>query len=207
MRNNVLAALAVACALASCGDDDSGQRPDTGISAHDEAVMLRIDTQVRKWNRAAAPWVKAFGGDDANRFLVVHERSLKPLNSVAARVEVGSRQIADRALRVLVIPIGDQYRRQFNGWWISEPQRGQETRKRSTRHSRGFDVPIAEKASSRLSWSTGSRSSAGTSRAAPVPSQALDLVSLPVRRTVLHRDRTRQPPAITRGASPSSACR
>jgi hypothetical protein len=114
MRNNVLAALAVACALASCGDDDSGQRPDTGISAHDEAVMLRIDTQVRKWNRAAAPWVKAFGGDDANRFLVVHERSLKPLNSVAARVEVGSRQIADRALRVLVIPIGDQYRGQFN---------------------------------------------------------------------------------------------
>jgi hypothetical protein len=198
MRNNVLAALAVACALASCGDDDSGQRPDTGISAHDEAVMLRIDTQVRKWNRAAAPWVKAFGGDDANRFLVVHERSLKPLNSVAARVEVGSRQIADRALRVLVIPIGDQYRRQFNAMVdIGAATRSGDQEaidaalKRLRRANR-------RKGGSRLSWSTGSRSSAGTSRAAPVPSQALDLVSLPVRRTILHRDRTRQPPARLR---------
>jgi hypothetical protein len=117
----LLAAAAAALSLSACGGSDSegggssnaGERPAGGISAHDEKVLEGIHADVRGWNKAAGPWVKAFGGDDADRFLAVHQRSLKPLNSAAAGIEGGSYQITDRSLRELVVPIGNGYRTQY----------------------------------------------------------------------------------------------
>jgi hypothetical protein len=116
MKRRVPWALLVLVMAVGCGDDSEGDggRPAGEISDEDAAIISRIQTDVRAWDRAAAPWVQAYGGNDAERFLRVHRRSLKPLNSAAAGIQGGALQIADTKLRRDLVPIGDAYRDQFD---------------------------------------------------------------------------------------------
>jgi hypothetical protein len=107
--------LAVALAvLAGCGGGSDGGRPATGISEEDVEIVSRIRGDVRDWNRAAAPWVRAFGGEDLERFLRVHRGSLKPLHVAASGIEGGALQIEDERLRLHFVQLGDAYRAEFN---------------------------------------------------------------------------------------------
>lgn len=113
MRLPVVLALIVVAI--GCGGGDSHQgRPATGISKEDAEIVERIRADVRAWNRAATALVSAFGGDDLERFLAVHRRSLKPLHVAAGGIEFGALQIQEPALRRHFVRIADGYRAEYN---------------------------------------------------------------------------------------------
>lgn len=113
MRPPVVLALIVVAIGCGGGDSHPG-RPATGISNEDAELVERIRADVRAWNRAATPWVRAFSGNDLQRFLAVHRRSLKPLHAAASGIEFGALQIAEPALRRRLVRIADGYRAEYN---------------------------------------------------------------------------------------------
>src|SRR4051794_5187569 len=111
---SLIVSIAVLPSLVACGSSQNGARPATGISAHDQRVLARIQDGTRAWGKAATPWVRAFNGDDLKRFLSVHHRSLKPLNAAVVLMEAGAREIGDPRLRNLIVPISHDYRAEFD---------------------------------------------------------------------------------------------